>query len=217
MKIIDLHIHTTGSDGTYTPTELVDYAVEKGLSAVAITDHDTMRGVKEALDYIKTNSIKLELFPGMEVSSHDNNYPYGLHILAYFLDKTPKEIDKLVKEFEVELKNDISPKGVIKTIKKYGGLSSLAHPLEYGYSVKQLDKVAQELSEYGLNGIEAYYTTHSDSYIRDIKNIVSKYNMVVTGGTDFHGTRKPGVDLGSGFGDLKIQYDVLENLRKIKS
>ena len=217
MKIVDLHIHTTGSDGSFTPTELVKYAVEKGLSAVAITDHDTMRGIKEALDYIKNMGISLELIPGMEISSQNNNYPYGLHILAYFIDKSAAEIDKIIKVVEKELKNDLSPLGVIRTIKKYGGLSSLAHPLEYGYSIKQLDKVAKELSEYGLNGIEGYYTTHSKSYIKEIKNIVTKYNMVVTGGTDFHGTRKHGVDLGSGFGDLKIPYKVLKDLREIKN
>lgn len=49
MKIVDLHAHTTASDGSYTPTELVRYAKKKGLSAIAITDHDTIAGVEEAL------------------------------------------------------------------------------------------------------------------------------------------------------------------------
>ena len=48
MKIVDLHAHTTASDGSYTPTELVRYAKKKGLSAIAITDHDTIAGVEEA-------------------------------------------------------------------------------------------------------------------------------------------------------------------------
>ncbi len=48
MKIVDLHAHTTASDGSYTPTELVRYAKQKGLSAIAITDHDTVAGVEEA-------------------------------------------------------------------------------------------------------------------------------------------------------------------------
>ena len=50
MNIVDLHVHSTKSDGTLTPTELVNYAIEKGLSAFALTDHDTTEGIDEALE-----------------------------------------------------------------------------------------------------------------------------------------------------------------------
>ena len=49
MNIIDLHTHTTASDGSYTPAELIRYAKEKGLSAIAVTDHDTVAGAAEAV------------------------------------------------------------------------------------------------------------------------------------------------------------------------
>ncbi len=49
--MVDLHVHSTRSDGTFTPTELVDYAVKKGLSAFALTDHDTVDGLDEAMQY----------------------------------------------------------------------------------------------------------------------------------------------------------------------
>ena len=49
--MIDLHVHSTKSDGTFSPKELVDYAIKKGLRAFALTDHDTVDGLEEALDY----------------------------------------------------------------------------------------------------------------------------------------------------------------------
>lgn len=67
MDYIDLHTHTTASDGTFTPTALVAYAKEKGLKAVAVTDHDTLDGLKEAMEAGKTYGITV--IPGIEISS----------------------------------------------------------------------------------------------------------------------------------------------------
>lgn len=88
MKYIDLHVHTTASDGTLSPTEVVCYAKEKNLSAIAITDHDTTDGVKEAIE--AGNRYEVEIIPGAELScSYDGHKE--LHILGLFLD--PKNID----------------------------------------------------------------------------------------------------------------------------
>ena len=67
MKIVDLHAHTTASDGSYTPTELVRYAKKKGLSAIAITDHDTIAGVEEA--FIEGRKLGIRVIPGAELST----------------------------------------------------------------------------------------------------------------------------------------------------
>ena len=217
MKKIDLHIHTTASDGTYSPIQLVDYAVEKHLSAVAITDHDTMKGIQGAINYIGENHINLELIPGMEVSSIDREHPYGIHILAYFVNKNLEETNEILNNVEVELHNSSStPKEVISIIKKHGGITSLAHPQEYGLTINKLDLLIKELTSYGLNGVEAFYTTHSDNYRHAIVNIIKEYKLIETGGTDFHGSRKPGVDLGSGFGDLAIPYRIISSLKSIR-
>ena len=50
MQAVDLHVHSNRSDGTFTPAGLVDYAMEKGLTAFALTDHDTVEGLDEAID-----------------------------------------------------------------------------------------------------------------------------------------------------------------------
>jgi hypothetical protein len=79
MDLIDLHIHSTYSDGILTPTELVDLASRIGLKAIALTDHDTMAGLPEALARGREQSI--EVVPGVEISAdHDGR---SLHILAY--------------------------------------------------------------------------------------------------------------------------------------
>lgn len=213
MKKIDLHIHTTASDGTFAPKELVDYAIKKGLSAISITDHDTMRGIEEANDYISSNNLSLELIPGMEVSSYSSEH-YGLHILAYFIDKNDMERENIVMNFEKELNNsNKTPENVLSLISKYGGLSSLGHPQEYGLSINKLDTLLGKLVGLGLNGVEGIYTTHSDQYISDITRIANKHKLIITGGSDFHGARKPGVDLGCGFGDMIIPYEIIDSLK----
>jgi len=218
MKTIDLHIHTTISDGTYTPEELIDYAVEKGLAAVAITDHDTMGGIQEAANYIKENNLPLELIPGMEVSTNSSLSFFGIHILAFFIDKQENEMNVILKSVHENIENSsINTGDAIKLIKKLGGISVLAHPLEYGMTVSELDKLIKKLSSYGLNGIEAIYPTHSDSFVQQLKKIASRYGLITTGGTDFHGSRKPGIDLGCGFGDMEAPYEIVTSLKEIAS
>ncbi len=218
IKTIDLHIHTTASDGSYTPKELVDYAVKKKLSAVAITDHDTMRGIQEAIDYIEELQLPLELIPGMEVSTYAPGHPFGIHILAYFIDKREDERAKILNQVAIKLQQSPgNPKNAIKIISEYGGISSLAHPKEYFWLMNDLDRLIGELASEGLNGVECYYTTHTDKEIKQLKEIASKYSLTATGGSDFHGTRKPGVDLGSGFGNLLIPYDIIKKLKSCNS
>ncbi len=89
---IDLHIHTTASDGTMSPTAVVRYAKEKGLRAIAITDHDTVEGIAEGLR--EGGKLGLEVIPGVELSV---DFPKGtMHLLGYYIDHTCAELlDKL--------------------------------------------------------------------------------------------------------------------------
>jgi 3',5'-nucleoside bisphosphate phosphatase len=214
MGTIDLHIHTTASDGTFTPKKLVDYGIEKGLRALAITDHDTMRGVEEALDYVEQNQLPLEIIPGMEISTDAPGFFFGIHILAYFPDRSREELKDIVNNCEKDLRSgDGTPQDAIKTVTNYGGITSLGHPQEYGLSLSAMDELVKELAGYGLRGVEGIYTTHSASYIKNLSDIAEKYGLIVTGGSDFHGARKPGVDLGSGFGDMVIPYHIVDSLK----
>ena len=79
---VDLHTHSTFSDGTLTPTALVDLAVAQGLSALALTDHDTLEGVPEALDRGRQRGITV--IPGLEIGCLHKGISY--HILGYWID-----------------------------------------------------------------------------------------------------------------------------------
>ncbi len=82
MGYVDLHLHTTASDGVLSPAEIVRYAKAKGLQAIAITDHDTIDGCEEAL--LEGGRIGFEVIPGIEISAEYS--PGSMHILGFFLD-----------------------------------------------------------------------------------------------------------------------------------
>ena len=87
MKRIDLHVHSTSSDGSYSPEALVDLAKEQGLSAIAITDHDTVSGFAPAYEYGKLMGI--EVVPGIEIST---KYGGPIHILGYYVDVNSEKL-----------------------------------------------------------------------------------------------------------------------------
>ncbi len=92
LKIFDLHLHTTASDGTMGPAELVRYAQEKGLKVIAITDHDTIEGLPEGLQEGK--KVGLEVIPGVELSADASSGT--MHLLGYYIDPACAELaDKL--------------------------------------------------------------------------------------------------------------------------
>ena len=82
MGHVDLHLHTTASDGVLSPSEIVRYAKAKGLQAIAITDHDTIDGCEEGLS--EGERIGFEVIPGIEISAEYS--PGSMHILGFFLD-----------------------------------------------------------------------------------------------------------------------------------
>lgn len=276
-KIIDLHTHSLASDGSMSPTELVRHAKEKGLSAVALTDHDTVEGIREALD--EGNRIGIEVIPGIEIST---NFKPEMHILGYFLNKDEyknvqkelatirkgreerniKIINKLndlginiteeeVKEvalgdtigrphfarlllnkgyvktmleaFDKYLGKDglayfkrfeLEPVDGIKLIKNAGGLPVIAHPALLKMSNNDMDKLLSELKEYGLAGIEAIYSENSKEETGNLLRLAIKHQLLVTGGSDFHGTYKSGIEIGTGRGNLKVLYELLEKLKE---
>ncbi len=90
MELIDLHVHSNASDGSLTPSEVAEEAMKMGLSAIALTDHDTIDGVTEILEY--TKGKELEVIPGIELSCYYNNRE--IHILGFYVDYTNPELQK---------------------------------------------------------------------------------------------------------------------------
>ncbi len=281
-KIIDLHSHTTASDGTYSPTELVDYAVKKKLSALAITDHDTIDGIDEALERAKLYP-DLEIIPGIEFSTNSNICKSDIHILGYYVNtedqvftsKLKNLIDsrtlrnekmitkmqasgmaitledvlatsddgvitrahfakamenlgivkKMSKAFEKYIGNGgpfyierekVTQKMAIDMLLDNGAVPVLAHPVLYRMNLKDLDKLLGELVTYGLKGIEGIYTTYKTHETQYIERMAKDHGLVVTGGSDFHGHHKPGIDLGTGYGELAVPYEIRDQLNALR-
>jgi predicted metal-dependent phosphoesterase TrpH/ribonuclease BN (tRNA processing enzyme) len=89
LEYIDLHTHTTISDGAYTPRELVRMAHQAGLKALAITDHDTLAGIDEAL--AEGEKLGIEVIPGLEISV-EGGLSGGIHMLGLFVDHNNSEL-----------------------------------------------------------------------------------------------------------------------------
>ena len=99
--IIDLHSHTTASDGEFKPKELIDKAIQKEISVLAITDHDTIDSLDEAIDYAKNKEI--EVVPGIEFSA---KVDIGkMHILGLYIDYTKPEFKKITDNLKKD-RND---------------------------------------------------------------------------------------------------------------
>lgn len=274
-RLIDLHTHSTASDGSLSPEELVRHAWEKGLSAIAITDHDTIDGVERALEEGRRTGI--EVIPGLEISV---DFDPEMHLLGYFFDssylkirdilnvlrtnrekRNPKIIRKLnemgfditmdevaaqsfggivarphiasvmmkkgyvgsVKEaFDKYLsagkpayfeKAKLSPAEGIREISKAGGVPVLAHPIYLYMDFTSMDKLLGHLAGEGLKGVEAYYVDNSEEETKDLLELADKHKLLVTGGSDFHGSFKPDIEIGKGFGNLCVPYELLERMK----
>lgn len=192
-KNVDLHIHSKYSDGKLDPVEIVEQAQKKGLKYMAIADHNTIDA------YLSTNILKDEMvIPAVEF---DCVYKGILiHILGYGIDIDNSDLKTLYSKNHLGCKANIyrltklrNPKSVIEKINKAGGIAVLAHPCCYW--AFSLEGLVKELTAMGLEGIEVYYPYnglrsivkfHSRTKIADIAD---KYDLIKTGGSDFHGTK----------------------------
>ena len=278
---IDLHIHSTASDGTLTPSEILALAQNLRLGAIAITDHDTLDGSKDALSFGIPPSVKF--LTGVEISAEPPP-PFStagsFHILGYAVDvdhpdlnhkllmlrdsrkrRNPK-ILKLLSRLGIEIALDevrnlsgdsqlgrphiaqlMVEKGyvqsinaafdeylgngkpayvdrfrfeceeTIKTILNAGGIPVLAHPLLLGIKENDIfEDLIAVMTEMGLKGLEVYYPEHTKNLIAYYSRLASHFNLLITGGTDFHGDIKPEIKMGVGKGDFFVPYELYERL-----
>lgn len=240
----DLHIHTTASDGKYTPEELIKQAKEAGLTYVSITDHDTVAGLRQVI----SNRTSLKIIPGLELSTDLANRE--VHILAYSFEidhpQLSLELEKIVEDRFLRAKKMVkklnalgyavnydrilkiagqataigrphvakalvesgyfnqvgdafpgllekngpayvphykmSPEFAIRLVECAGGIPVIAHPGLIGD-----DTVVLHLIQEGAKGLEVYHPKHdqfqTDKYLR----MTQAHNLLVTGGSDFHG------------------------------
>ena len=101
----------------------------------------------------------------------------------------------------------------LKAILNAGGIPVLAHPLLLGIKENDiLEDLIAVLTEMGLKGIEVYYPEHTKNLIAYYSRLATHYNLLITGGTDFHGGIKPEIKMGVGKGDFFVPYELYEKL-----
>ncbi len=186
---VNLHIHSTYSDGRVKFDELIKQAKELNLKYYSITDHNSIEGYKHL------EKMPDGLITGVEFDCFfDLNLP---HILGYNIDINNPELNKLTIEFQkgfLEVPKRIlssrNPKKVIDAIHSAGGIAVLAHPCCYW--CLSLDRFIQKLVKMGLDGVEVYYPYDRITRIvkfhsrKTVKKLAEKYNLLLTGGEDQH-------------------------------
>lgn len=288
-RAVDLHTHSNRSDGTFSPAQLVDYAMEKELAAFALTDHDSVAGLEEAI----SRAVQLretlppeqaqkvpEVIPGIELSTEYQGrdvHIIGLYVdfhnerfQKYLQDFVTSRIDRnrkmcaLLQEAGIDIsyesllaefpdavitrahyakflldhqyttsmkeafdryvgdhcpyyvpREKVTPEQAVALILEAGGIPVLAHPILYHMSDERLETLVARLKDAGLMGIEAIYSTYTTAEERQIRRLAETYGLAVSGGSDFHGGNKPGLDLAVGYGKLFVPYSVLESLKEL--
>lgn len=254
---IDLHTHSTASDGAFAPAGVVRAAHGAGLSALALSDHDSVEGVSEAL--AAGRALGVTVVPALELSA-EHESGLSVHILGYFVDHTDaallaylaelrgvrhdrarQMVDALRRDgYGIEFADVIArseggavgrvhvagalvaagrvasvreafetligedrpyyvrkpvpePAEVVATVRASGGLAVLAHPAVNGTA-----HLAEGLLSAGLEGLEALHAQHTAAQRREMVRLAGRLDLVVTGGSDFHGETTGDTRIGAG-------------------
>jgi predicted metal-dependent phosphoesterase TrpH len=272
---VDLHLHTTVSDGALRPEELVRAASIAGIQVMAVTDHDSVDGIRDAER--AASDLSIQVIPGIEVSAGLDGD--DVHVLGYFLDPDdrvlraalsrlqegrvaqvrsmverlaelgwPLDWDRVMaiaqggsvgrphiaraliergyvgsvdEAFSRFLRRGgpgyvegqkLLPQEAVSLIIEAGGVPSLAHPIIVGASDYRLDldRLLPVMVEAGLEGIEAYYKGYTPEVTAFLFGLASRYRLVPTGGSDFHGG---GVVADAELGAAEVPWETVERLR----
>lgn len=274
-EICDLHVHSTCSDGTLTPAQLIRLAQQHCISAVALCDHNTVAGLPAFLEAAEGSGVWA--VPGIEFSTDYDNTE--LHILALFIQprhyavitekmeqmlqlKEQSNLDLVegLKTADIEINYDAikasHPHGsinraviaaemvrlgycesvkeafgkwlsekrgyfhppkrpdaleTIRFIKSIGAVSVLAHPF-LNLQEARLRIFLMQAVEAGLDAMEVYYPKFSEEQTELAKCLVEEFDLLPSGGSDFHGDNKPDIRLGTGRNNLHIPLAVLKSL-----
>lgn len=276
-KYIDLHTHSYVSDGSDSPSELVKKAATIQLSALALTDHDTIEGLREA----KATCIKynIEFVPGCEIAVRYEQEE--LHLLGLYVPLDSENFNlalkkehnkrrtrnKLIIEKLQALKLNInlvdvekhasgsscgrphiarelvrqkyvkntreafktylglnkkayvardllSPEAGIRLLKDAGATVFWAHPcLSDQMDAKKLESIIKKYKDFGLDGLEAFHPSHTRKNERLCLGLSKVYNLLLSGGSDYHGPMKPHCQLGFHRHGLRIPYKYLQKIK----
>jgi predicted metal-dependent phosphoesterase TrpH len=277
MPEIDLHTHSTASDGTFSPSELVAEARRIGLKAIALTDHDTVLGLPEACAAGRESDT--EVIGGCELSvQYDSG---SMHILGLWLpvrsvrlqaaldhltalrkernknilenlnrhgvDITYDELARIsgggtigrphIAQLLVEKgaaqsfqdaflnwlrpgakgyapKEKLTPRQAIDVLKAEDATVILAHPCTLRLDRERLEEAVRQLRDWGLDGVEVFYSMHTQSQTNAYADICDRLDLLPSAGSDFHGGNKPNIALGRGKGGLRPSYELVRRMKE---
>lgn len=276
MSFVDLHVHSNASDGSFSPYEVVGLAKEAGLSAMALTDHDTVSGVAEALKAGKT--LGIEVIPGIEVSSSYQGTE--IHILGLFVNPDDPILLQMLEEMRMKRdrrneemlarfaedsicftreelcgdnpdtvitrahvakallarglgssisqifkkyltpggrycppKDFLAPEEVVKTLLADHAFVALAHPFLYKLGDKKTEELVGFMADLGMQGLEVYHSSCNQLESRKLQEMASRFRLLPTGGSDFHGSNKPDISIGTGRGGLRVSSLLLDDIK----
>ena len=277
---IDLHTHSTESDGMLSPEALMELAAQQQVAAIALTDHDTVSGLPAARR--AADRLGIELVPGIELST--DYCGTEVHILGYYIEEANAAFLGKVQEFcdareernkkmVLRLQEEgfdftyeelraafpdsvltrahfarfladrgyvrnmdaafrqyignscrcyvprerITPMEAVSLIHERGGLAFFAHPMLCSMGTDSLEALVASLKDHGLDGLEGIYSTYTARQERIVGDLAEKYALLISGGSDFHGSNKPDIRLGVGRGHLRIPYCCLQRIKDQKA
>ena len=250
---VDLHIHSIYSDGTATPTQLIELARASQLSGFALTDHDTVEGVPEVLRLGQEHGLKV--VSGVEINAHHGDL--SVHILGYGFDPEHAQLKAWLAKLQ-QFRNErnlqileklaalgirlhfeeleqfshcgqtgrphiarlLVAKGYVKNttqafarylgrdkaawcsrftysaaesiaiIHQAGGVAVLAHPGIIDLTLRKQPQLIRELTERHLDGLEIHYPRHTKKVTQFFSDLAQQYNLLTTGGSDYHGDQR---------------------------
>lgn len=269
----DLHLHTTASDGVYTPQQLVRRAASLGFNLIAITDHDSVEGLAQAREAAQANGVRL--LSGVELSCGAQK---EIHVLGYGFDpeneallafcqqrvrqretRTAAMVEKLCQlgkpvdmarvrdlahgaigrphiaralveaghvlsvseAFDRYLKpgkpayvpkEDVKVSEAVSLIKQAGGVAVLAHPMELKMGDAMLESLIGEWKSQGLEGVEVYHPSAQNNHASFLKHLAQRENLLITGGSDFHGEAVRKTEIGEGLDRWRSMEDDVQAL-----
>jgi len=280
--MIDLHVHSYISDGSDSPTDIISKAKRLGLCAIALTDHDSIDGLKEAAD--AANRIGVTFIKGIELSVDYGNgrllhilglgiepdHPVFNRIYIRYKEDRQSALSVVIRKLqergihvtweelmEFQTGNWLDRQAIAKWLVKYGhapsissawmdiidyipyeegelislddalcmikssgGLSFLAHYNKFigfeGYTSEKLKKHIGDLKRKGLDGIERYYPTFTKENHNELDDLIKQYQLLSSGGTDYHGLNRPSIQLGTGEGDFEVPDRIYTSLVLLK-
>ena len=106
---------------------------------------------------------------------------------------------------------------VRRQIRQSGGVAVLAHPLQYHYPRNEVIEFIEYGVSLGVQALECYYSEHSADEQAWLLSLAERYGLGISGGSDWHGSRKTWIAMGSGTGNMCVPYSVLEGLKSIKN